>query len=146
VSERLIAVEEHFILPELLEAGQRFLAGPAAANSGWREAGAALEDADRDRRGALALDLGDGRIAAMDEAGIDFAILSLSTVANLQMLDASEATPLARLANDRLAQAVSDHPDRLAGLACVAPQGPDQAAAEIERAVASASTLSGPTA
>jgi 2,3-dihydroxybenzoate decarboxylase len=135
VTDRLIAVEEHFMLPELLQAGQQYLASPAAASSGWREAGAALEDADRDRRGALTLDLGAGRIAAMDAAGIDLAVLSISTVANLQMLDAAQATPLARHANDALAQAVSDHPTRLAGLAAVAPQDAEQAAAEIERAI-----------
>jgi 5-carboxyvanillate decarboxylase len=132
---RLIAVEEHFMLPELMQAGQRYLASPAATDSGWREAGAALEDSDRDRRGALTMDLGAGRIQAMDAAGIDLAILSLSTVANLQMLDAAQATPLARLANDRLAETVRNHPDRFAGLAAVAPQDPDAAAAEIERAM-----------
>ncbi len=132
---RLIAVEEHFVVDELLAAGQRYLASPAAEGSGWREAGAALEDADRDRRGRLTLDLGDGRIAAMDAAGIDLALLSISTVANLQMLEPAEATPLARAANDRLAAAVNAHPDRFAGLACIAPQEPDAAAAEIERAI-----------
>ena len=135
MTDRLIAVEEHFMLPELLRAGQRYLASPAAAGSGWREAGAALEDADRDRRGALTLDLGAGRIAAMDAAGIDLAVLSISTVANLQMLDAAQATPLARHANDALAQAVADHPTRFAGLAAVAPQDPEAAAAEIGRAI-----------
>jgi 5-carboxyvanillate decarboxylase len=143
VSEaRLIAVEEHFLVDELLAAGQRYLASPAAVSSGWREAGAALEDEDRDRRGRLTLDLGEGRIAAMDAAGIDLALLSLSTVANLQMLEVDEATALARTANDQLAKAVAGRPDRLAGLACVAPQDPDAAAAEIERAI-SALGLSG---
>ncbi|HEY6525630.1 MAG TPA: amidohydrolase family protein [Solirubrobacteraceae bacterium] len=135
MTDGLIAVEEHFMLPELLQAGQRYLASPAAADSGWREAGAALEDADRERRGALTLDLGAGRLGAMDAAGIDLAVLSISTVANLQMLDVAEAIPLAQLANDRLAEAVSEHPDRFAGLAAIAPQDPEQAAAEIERAI-----------
>ena len=71
----------------------------------------------------------------MDAAGIDLSILSISTVANLQMLDATEAIPLARLANDQLAEAVRDHPDRFAGLAAIAPQDPELAAAEIERAM-----------
>ncbi len=131
---RLIAVEEHFVVDELLAAGLRYLAGPAGEHSGWREAGAALEDEDRERRGRLALDLGEGRLQAMDVAGIDLALLSLSTVANLQMLEPAEATALARVANDRLADAVNAHPDRFAGLACVAPQDPAAAAAEIERA------------
>jgi 5-carboxyvanillate decarboxylase len=132
--DRLIAVEEHFLVDELLAAGQRYLASPAAAGSGWREAGAALEDADRDRRGALTLDLGEARLAAMDEAGVDLALLSISTVANLQMLEPAEGTALARVANDRLADAIRAYPGRLAGLACVAPQDPEAAAAEIKRA------------
>ncbi len=131
--QRLIAVEEHFLVPELLEAGQRYLAGPAAHGSRWREAGAALEDADRERRGRMTLELGEGRIAAMDAAGIDLALLSISTAANLQMLEPAEGTALARLANDRLA-AVRGWPERYAGLACVANQDPEEAAAEIERA------------
>jgi len=132
---RLIGVEEHFLLPELAVAAQRYLRSEAADGSGWREAGAALEDDDRERRGALALELGAGRIAAMDAAGIDVQLLLVSTVANLQMLDPAEGTALARVANDGLAQAVREHPDRLAGLACIAPQDPDGAAAELERAV-----------
>ena len=43
----LIAAEEHFSIPELGLAAQRFLASPAGRASGWHEAGAALEDATR---------------------------------------------------------------------------------------------------
>jgi 5-carboxyvanillate decarboxylase len=132
---RVIGVEEHFMLPDLARAMQRYLQSPAASGSGWLEAGAALEDDARERVGALSMDLGAGRIAAMDAAGIDRQLLSVSTVANLQMLEPVEATALARTANDALAGAVRDHPDRLAGLACVAPQDPEAAAAELERAI-----------
>jgi predicted TIM-barrel fold metal-dependent hydrolase len=41
------------------------------------------------------------------------------------------------VANDRLADAVTAYPGRFAGLACVAPQDPEAAAAEIERATGS---------
>jgi predicted TIM-barrel fold metal-dependent hydrolase len=131
----LIAVEEHFMTPALAQAAGRYLASAAAVGSGWREAGAALSDAQRERTEREALDLGDGRISAMDAAGVELAVLSVSTVANLQMLEAAEGTALAREANDELAQAVRDHPGRFAGLACLAPQDPDAAAAELERAV-----------
>jgi len=131
----VIAVEEHFMTPTLAQATGRYLASDAAAGSGWREAGAALSDAERERTGREALDLGEGRIAAMDAAGVDLAVLSVSTVANLQMLEPAEGAALAREANDELAQAVRDHPGRFAGLACVAPQDPAIAAAEMERAV-----------
>jgi 5-carboxyvanillate decarboxylase len=131
----LIAVEEHFMTPALAQAAGRYLASDAAVGSGWREAGAALSDADRERGGRQALDLGDGRIAAMDAAGVELAVLSVSTVANLQMLEPAEGAALAREANDELAQAVRDHPGRFAGLACIAPQDPVAAVAELERAV-----------
>jgi 2,3-dihydroxybenzoate decarboxylase len=131
----LIAAEEHFSIPELGLAAQRFLASPAGRASGWHEAGAALEDATRERQAKLLLDLDSERIAAMDAAGIDRQLLLLSTVGNPQMLPAAEGTELARLANDRLADLVSRRPDRFAGLACVAPQDGAAAAAELDRAI-----------
>lgn len=50
------------------------------------------------------------------------------------MFDAGLGTELARLVNDRLAEAIRQHPDRFAGLAAVATQDPDNAAQEIKRA------------
>jgi 5-carboxyvanillate decarboxylase len=132
---RLIAVEEHFMLPELIAAGQGWLASPAAAGSGWRESAAALEDSEREATAQRSLDLGDERLAAMDNAGIDVQLLLLSTVCNLQALEPAEGTALARLANDRLAEAIAAHPDRFAGLASLAPQDPSGAAEELARAV-----------
>jgi 2,3-dihydroxybenzoate decarboxylase len=132
---RRIAVEEHFLIPELAAAGERFLASPAAAGSGWREAGAVLREEQRRATGGLAMDLGAGRIAAMDAAGIDMQVLLVSVVGQLQSLPAAEASALARLANDRVADAVAVHPDRLAALATVAPQDPVGAARELERAI-----------
>jgi 5-carboxyvanillate decarboxylase len=131
----LIAVEEHFMLPELIAAGQRYLASPAAAGSGWKESAASLEDSERGAVAERTLDLGEQRLAAMDAAGIDVQVLLLSTVCNLQALEAAEGTALARLANDRLAEAITAHPDRFVGLASVAPQDPAAAADELARAV-----------
>jgi len=70
----------------------------------------------------------------MDATGIDAQILLLS-IQGVQLFDAAEATELAQLANDRLANAMSAHPGRLYGLAAIAPQDPLGAAREIERAV-----------
>jgi 2,3-dihydroxybenzoate decarboxylase len=133
---RLIAVEEHFTLPELSAAAQRYLASPAAAGSGWRESAAWLDPAQREAVAARSLDLGEQRLAVMDAAGIDVQLLLLSTAANLQALAPAEGTALARLANDRLAQAIGAHPGRFAGLASVAPQDAAAAAEELRRAVA----------
>jgi predicted TIM-barrel fold metal-dependent hydrolase len=74
------------------------------------------------------------RIAAMDEAGIDFQILSM-TMPGPQGLPADEAIAVARDANDRMAAAVKAHPDRFAAFACLPT--PDVAASvkELQRTI-----------
>jgi uncharacterized protein len=80
------------------------------------------------------LDLGAGRIAAMDEAGIDLQVLSLGAFA-LEGLDAATGTALARDVNDELAAAVKANPTRLAGFATVALKDPEAAVVELERSI-----------
>ena len=80
------------------------------------------------------LDLGAGRIAAMDEAGIDLQVLSLAAFA-LEGLDAATGTALARDVNDELAAAVRANPTRLAGFATVALKDPGSAVVELERSI-----------
>lgn len=80
------------------------------------------------------LDLDAGRIAAMDETGIDVQILSL-TSPGVNPLGADEARALSVSANDEVAEAVRRHPGRYAALAAFAPQDPAHAAREIERGV-----------
>jgi predicted TIM-barrel fold metal-dependent hydrolase len=77
-------------------------------------------------------DIGEGRIEAMDAAGIDVSILSVVTPAT-QALPAREAVMLARDANDEAASAVSAHPDRLRAFATLPTSDPQAAAAELER-------------
>jgi uncharacterized protein len=80
------------------------------------------------------LDLGAGRIAAMDEAAIDLQVLSLGAFA-LEGLDAATGTALARDVNDELAAAVRANPTRLAGFATVALKDPGAAVVELERSI-----------
>ncbi|WP_445519830.1 amidohydrolase family protein [Streptomyces sp. NEAU-174] len=80
------------------------------------------------------LDLGGGRIAAMEDAGIDTAVLSLTTP-GLQNLDAAEAVPLQAPTNDAIAAAVGRHPGRFQGFAALATSAPSAAAEELRRAV-----------
>jgi predicted TIM-barrel fold metal-dependent hydrolase len=80
------------------------------------------------------LDLGAGRIAAMDEASIDFQILSLAAM-GFDALDADTAPVLARDINDELAAAVHTHPNRLGGFATLALKDPATAARELERCI-----------
>ena len=77
-------------------------------------------------------DLGAGRIADMDKAGINMQLLSLWSP-GVQIFNADQGTELARNTNEQLARAVRRHPDRFAGLITIAPQDPESAAEEIER-------------
>jgi predicted TIM-barrel fold metal-dependent hydrolase len=79
-------------------------------------------------------DLGEGRIRAMDEAGIDIAVLSL-LASGVEPLDPAVGVEVARDANDRLAAAVSAYPDRLIGTATVAVKATEEALRELERCV-----------
>ncbi len=79
-------------------------------------------------------DLGEGRIAGMDEAGIDVQVLSTPAV-GVEDLDPPESVKMSRDLNDVLAKAVADHPDRFAGFAVLPTCDPPAAAAELERAV-----------
>ena len=80
------------------------------------------------------LDLTGERLAEMDKYGIDMQVLSHSAPA-VQKLDPATAIRLARIANDRLAEAVRAHPTRFAGFAILPTPDPEAAADELERAV-----------
>jgi 5-carboxyvanillate decarboxylase len=80
------------------------------------------------------LDIGEARLREMDEEGIDMQILSLVSP-GVQPFDSNTGSTLARNINDRLSEAVSQHPKRFAGFASLAPQNPGEAADELERAV-----------
>ncbi|HET8754365.1 MAG TPA: amidohydrolase family protein [Solirubrobacteraceae bacterium] len=77
----------------------------------------------------------DAQLRDMDAAGIDFAILSVQ-VPGVDWFPAADGVAVARDVNDELADITRRHPDRLAALALLPGQAPDEAAAELERAVA----------
>jgi 5-carboxyvanillate decarboxylase len=128
-----IACEEAWTTPEIANAYQAFIASNPVDEPGFMALGARYY-----ARGAHSpilanmLDMGAGRIAAMDRYGIDMQLLLL-TAPGVQVFDADAATGLAADSNDQLAAAIAAHPDRFAGLAAVAPQDPKRAAREIER-------------
>ena len=80
------------------------------------------------------LDLGESRLKVMDDNGVDLQVLSL-TIPGVELMDASTGTALARNVNDALADVVRKYPDRFLGFAALAPQSPEEAADELERAV-----------
>lgn len=128
---RRITVEEAFITPDLLAAWKVGLKGGDVEPGFARMAEALLGPAGRPLFDRL-LDIGPGRVAHMDEVGIDMQVLSL-TSPGVQVLDTASAIRLAAQSNDLLASAVQAYPTRFAGLTAVAPQGPAVAAREIER-------------
>lgn len=79
------------------------------------------------------LDLGQGRLQAMDAAGIDVAVISL-TSPGIEQFETGLSVRLAEEANDVLAAAVSAHPDRYRGYAALPVRDVDAAVAELERA------------
>ena len=87
-----IAFEEHMAIEATLGGSKGF----AGESGRWDEFADEI------------LDLGKRRIAAMDRAGIQLAILSLNAPAVQAILDTDMAIEIARQANDCLAQAVSD--------------------------------------
>jgi 2,3-dihydroxybenzoate decarboxylase len=70
----------------------------------------------------------------MDATGIAKQIVSL-TSPGVQVFEKADAVALAASSNDQLAEAIRRRPDRLTGLAAVAPQDPAAAAKELERGV-----------
>lgn len=92
----------------------------------WEPHGLELED--------RLLELGGGRLKNMDKAGIDMQVLSLSTP-GCEQFSPAKGMALSQKTNEELSRVISQHPDRFIGLAALAPQNPEGAARELERAV-----------
>jgi 5-carboxyvanillate decarboxylase len=138
---RKIAIEEHFHTEEYIKylhsrkeyprrdfvekEGKRFM------RDWWSPTNYKLFDTDRPSK---INDLGEGRLKEMDEAGIDMQVLSLS-FPGVELFDPSDGTSISKVVNDELSKVVKHHQDRFAGFAAIAPQAPQAAADELERAV-----------
>jgi predicted TIM-barrel fold metal-dependent hydrolase len=120
---KIVGLEEHFVTPDLLDAW-------AAVEPHWQDL-AMPAHGDWARR---LLDLGDERVAAMDDTGLDVQVVSI-TAPGLQNLAPVDAVRLQTDCNDRLAGAVAARPDRLQGFATLATPDPRAAADELGRAV-----------
>jgi 2,3-dihydroxybenzoate decarboxylase len=82
----------------------------------------------------LLTEIGEVRLRAMDEAGIDIQVLSHGAPA-AQKLSPEIAVDLTRRVNDRLAEACARYPTRFAAFAALPTPVPEQAALELERCV-----------
>src|SRR6266852_6122650 len=118
---RVVALEEHFTVPDLVQR----IDPNAISRRGFRSrkppAGGpnALE---------LLHEIGERRLQAMDEAGITVQVRSNS-------VPGPDGIGIARAMNDHLAAAIARHPERFAGFAVLPMQSPDAAIVEFVRAV-----------
>ncbi|HET9172024.1 MAG TPA: amidohydrolase family protein [Actinospica sp.] len=118
----LVAIEEHWIMPELTAALQA-VARPDESLA-FNRMGDHTERLE---------DLGEGRIAAMDEQGIDVSVLAL-TPPGTQPLPGGEALRLSRAANDLASAAVGARPTRFRALSTLPMSAPELVADELARA------------
>lgn len=134
---RRIATEEAWISAELLTLYQKMLKEGLSDDPGfdslWRHYGLGMSERCITVRERM-LDIGQRRIGDMDAAGIDMQLLLLTTP-GVQLLDVQTAIAIAAASNDQVSEAARNYPNRFAGLAAIAPQAPQAAANELERAV-----------
>jgi predicted TIM-barrel fold metal-dependent hydrolase len=106
---RVVALEEHFSVPALA----RRISPEAIARRGF-----ARRSVLPGRPNPLEMlpEIGEARLASMDEAGISMQVLSTSGP-GADLVDGADGTLFARDMNDALAAAVARHPDRFAGFA-----------------------------
>ena len=132
-----IATEEAWTTPELIQRYLKIIETRSIDDPGfyslWGFFGTSQTPRARDLFERVQ-NMGERRLADMDAAGIDMQLLLL-TSPGVQVFDAATATALAASTNDQLAEMIRNRPDRFAGLAAVAPQAPQAAARELERAV-----------
>ena len=121
---KLIALEEHFVTPELKAAW-------SGLPSVWADDSQTLNSAEIDER---IVELGEARLRSMAETGVDVQVLS-PTAPGLQSLEADVAVPLARNLNDLTAATIKRWPDYFQGFAALPTPDPVAAARELERAV-----------
>jgi 2,3-dihydroxybenzoate decarboxylase len=130
-----IATEEAFATKQQLDAIMR-LVDDGLADKGtvslWGFYGTSPSERTTFIRERL-LDLDSLRIAAMDESGIDKAVLALTSPGVQSLLDPDEAKAIARDANDQLKAACERHPTRFHGMIAIAPQDPHWSVEELRR-------------
>lgn len=132
---RTIALEETYATPKFMQAQAKKM----------KEYGFNKKEMDEEQRDPKPLEwfakilkqlinVDEGRIEDMDQAGIDMQVLSLFSP-GVEQMDSSTAVDISKDANDYIANAIKKHPNRLAGFATLPIMVPDIASDELERMV-----------
>ena len=132
-----ISTEEAFATPLLMDEWKKLIDDGNPAEPGFEQLIGAILDPVSNWEAMLQErlpELGPLRIQAMDESGVDMQLIFI-TAPGVQPFNADLANAIAVDANDVLIEAVHAHPARFAGLAAIAPQDPQAAAKELQRAV-----------
>jgi predicted TIM-barrel fold metal-dependent hydrolase len=119
-----IGIEEHWTTPQLTAALKGLPQDAQDDSLAFNEMGDNLERLE---------DIGDARIAAMDEQGIDMQIISLAPPATGPLAPA-DAVPISRETNDLAAEAVRRNPSRLRAMCTLPMAVPSAVVGELERA------------
>jgi predicted TIM-barrel fold metal-dependent hydrolase len=115
---KTITLEEHFVTRDFLKATPSDGAAPASMQHVQKQL----------------LDLGSGRIRAMDEGDVDVQVLSLAAIGG-DTLSPSDQTTVFRGVHDEVASAIAAYPDRLKAFCTPALKEPANAVRELERTV-----------
>jgi len=130
---KIIAFEEHYKLLSIHEANKKISDPVLLAYDAMKKGGRLSEDPKSGFPAGI-YDLGEERVALMDEAGIDVQILS-HTVPGPENLEPELAIDLSKQSNETVAGAIAKYPDRFLGFAALPMRDPAAAARELERTV-----------
>ena len=125
---RVVALEEHFTVPDLVK---KYVKPEAIAARGFKQR---RLPPGRVNPMELAPEIGERRLKYMDDAGVTVHVIS-NTGPGPDLVPGPDGVALARELNDALAKACVKNPKRFAGWAVLPMASPKDCAAELRRAV-----------
>jgi len=132
---KVIDMENHFSTPlqiEVMKNNKGFPRFDEEKGLGyWEDSWIPITDSGASEQ---LFDIGEGRIALMDEVGIDYAHLSF-TAPGAEPFDVETSKRLAKDANDKAAEAINKYPSRFGAFISLAPKDPEWSIKEIDRAL-----------
>jgi len=122
---RVVDIEHHFAIYSMLDEYYK------------RTAGMSLVDLPEDMKAVFdrTMNFGEGRLKDMDEAGVDYVHMSLTTP-GAEWFEPETGKKIAAEANDIIAKAVAEYPDRFGGWITIYPEDVEWSVKEIDRAAA----------